>query len=499
MKNFQNVFIKAVSYFFILLFIYAGMSKLLDFENFQIQLAQSPLVSAYAEMISYAVIILEFIIAGILLSTSHRLTGLYLSFGIMLAFTVYIYLILNYSDFVPCSCGGILEKMSWKQHLTFNIATVLIAAVAAILHEPKLNLKVCALKMAGLSVVASGIVIFLFLTSEHIIKKENNFTRRFPHHTITEDRSYNLKVNSYYVAGATDDTIYLGNTTSPFLLTKIDTGFKTVKTTYLKPDRDLKFTAPKIITDDHSFYLYDGHIPVIFKGRLGDHQGNAKMISYQYTYFDQIKPVDTNRMVVRTHNSRDSSNALGILFIQPFERLIIRKDALEKQKDGIFDTDGQLLIDHVEENIYYFYYYQSKILKFDFNLKLIGEQKTIDHTVSSIPEIHTLSNGTQKIGVPSLPPNQNMTVYRGIILSQSNLMGKFETVSLWKKNNIIDVYNMSKNEYWGSFYLPNPGHEKIHQMLIHKNYLYVLIGRKIVKYRIAQTLTDQFEQGKPKT
>ena len=92
-----------------------------------------------------------------------------------------------------------------------------------------------------------------------------------------------------------------------------------------------------------------------------------------------------------------------------------------------------------------------------------------------------------------------MIAYKGLVLTESNLMGKFEQASQWRKNNIIDVYDLRKNEYWGSFYVPNPKKEKLHQMLIHKNHLYVLIGKKIVKYRIAQTLLDQFNQGKPKT
>lgn len=505
MRSIQTIFVKTVSYFFVLLFIYASVSKLLDFENFQVQLAQSPLISAYAEPISYAVIISELIIVAFLLVPTLRAIGLYLSFGIMVSFTLYIYLILNYSDFVPCSCGGILEKMSWNQHLIFNIVCVFLSAAAIFLQQSRINLKPTIAKISGITVLSSGIVIFLFLTSEHIIKKENNFIRRFPQHTIKEDRSYDLKVNSYYIAGAYQDTIYLGNSTSPFLLTKIGQDLKATRTTYLSPDKNLRYRAPKIAVADQSFYLYDGTIPIIFKGELNDTKGKAKTISYQYAFFDQIKSINNYQMVIRTQNNdnnrkvQNNQNVLGILSFQPFEYLIFSKDALQTKKDGVFDTDGQLLFDRNNEMIYYFYYYQSKILQFDKSLQLLSEQKTIDHSVSEVPEVKTLSNGTKKIAVPALPANQNMTVYHGIIFTQSNLMSKLETSSLWKKNNVIDVYNMNKNEYWGSIYLPNPGREKVHQLLVYKNYLYVLIGRKIVKYRIAQTLLDQFEQGKPKT
>ena len=82
----------------------------MDFGNFQVQIAQSPLLSAYAGFISYATIIVELLIVVTLIVPKFRLIGLYSSMGIMIAFTIYIYLILNFSDFVPCSCGGLLEK-----------------------------------------------------------------------------------------------------------------------------------------------------------------------------------------------------------------------------------------------------------------------------------------------------------------------------------------------------------------------------------------------------
>lgn len=118
-------------YLFIILFVYAAVSKLIDFENFKVQVAQSPLLSAFATAIAYAVVIGELIIAVLLCYSKTRTWGLYLFLGFMTAFTVYIYLILNYSPFVPCSCGGVLEKMGWTEHLWFNgvICTITILII----------------------------------------------------------------------------------------------------------------------------------------------------------------------------------------------------------------------------------------------------------------------------------------------------------------------------------------------------------------------------------
>lgn len=126
---------QAFIYFFIILFVYAAVSKLTDFENFQVQVAQSPLLSAFATPIAYGVVLGELIIALMLCFTKSRLFGLYLFLGFMTAFTVYIFLILNYSPFVPCSCGGVLEKMGWWEHLWFNGIVSLINIICIVLSN----------------------------------------------------------------------------------------------------------------------------------------------------------------------------------------------------------------------------------------------------------------------------------------------------------------------------------------------------------------------------
>lgn len=124
-----------VSYLCVLLFLYAAASKILDYENFRVQLAQSPLLSAFAGYVAWGVPAFEILISVMLMSEKWRAIGLYLAFGLMVMFTAYIYIILNYSAFVPCSCGGVLEKMSWNQHLAFNVLFIVLSGTAALLQS----------------------------------------------------------------------------------------------------------------------------------------------------------------------------------------------------------------------------------------------------------------------------------------------------------------------------------------------------------------------------
>jgi uncharacterized membrane protein YphA (DoxX/SURF4 family) len=117
----KHVFVEIISCLLIILFVYAAVSKLSDYKRFQVQLGQSPILTAYATVISWLIPSIEVTIALLLAIPKLRLFGLYGSFSLMVMFTFYIIVITRFSSYVPCSCGGILENMNWSQHLIFNV------------------------------------------------------------------------------------------------------------------------------------------------------------------------------------------------------------------------------------------------------------------------------------------------------------------------------------------------------------------------------------------
>lgn len=136
-KSIKDNIVTVVCYLFILLFVYAAVSKLLDFETFQAQLRQSSFLSPFADWVSWGVIILEMFIAVLLCLENTRLIGLYMSFSLMILFTIYIVAILNFAAYVPCSCGGVLETLGWKQHLIFNIFFIGIALIGIFIQRKR--------------------------------------------------------------------------------------------------------------------------------------------------------------------------------------------------------------------------------------------------------------------------------------------------------------------------------------------------------------------------
>lgn len=122
----------------VLLFVYAALSKLFDYSTFKFQLGRSPYVTNMAGFVAWALPLGELIVAALLIVKRTKLIGFYASFFLMLLFTAYIYAMLHYSYYVPCSCGGVLSMMSWNQHLIFNVVFTLLALTATILYaSPK--------------------------------------------------------------------------------------------------------------------------------------------------------------------------------------------------------------------------------------------------------------------------------------------------------------------------------------------------------------------------
>lgn len=133
----RNAIVEIISSLLILLFMYAAVSKLLDYQTFKVQLSKSPFITQFAEVTAWALPVGEILVGLALTSKKTRLIGLYASLLLMTMFTTYIYAMINYSYYIPCSCGGILSKLGWEEHLWFNLGFTLICIVAIQFFPPK--------------------------------------------------------------------------------------------------------------------------------------------------------------------------------------------------------------------------------------------------------------------------------------------------------------------------------------------------------------------------
>jgi uncharacterized membrane protein YphA (DoxX/SURF4 family) len=490
----KNVIIEIITILYILLFVYAAVSKLLDFENFQVQLGQSPLLSAFAGVVSYAVPIVELFIALLLIFPKYRLVGLFSAFSLMVLFTTYITIILNFSSFIPCSCGGILEKMGWTEHLIFNLVFVVLAFIDILFLLPTKTDR-NALKRKRIFILVPvalffsiGVVSLLFVLSETIIHQRNPFVRRFPVHLQKEVSQFDLHYNSYYFSGIANGKIYLGNTTAPLHVLVVDTSFAAAERKKIKLDQmKLPFHSLQVkITPPH-LYVGDGTVPCLYKGSTKDWK--AQLQKGKIMHFSLMEPIDSITLAFRGSNPKTGENCIGLFKLGSFTATTINSNLLQKQLDGIFDTDGMLLFNQQRRWLHYIYYYRNQFVTADSKLVLKKIGNTIDTVSKAQLKIANLQGGESKLSAPAFLVNRTTAVYKDVLFVNSDRIGKYEDDSMLKHATIIDVYNLNSGNYLLSFYLYHINKQKMRSFKVVGNTIYTLTGNYLSRSELSKEIT----------
>lgn len=115
----------------ILLWVYTGTSKFLNFNRFYFEINNQPFPNFLTPFLVWLIPSLELLLAALLFIPRSRKAGLIGSLILMALFTVYAGLVLAHVfPYVPCSCGGVIKSLSWPQHLVFNLFFVVITLIA---------------------------------------------------------------------------------------------------------------------------------------------------------------------------------------------------------------------------------------------------------------------------------------------------------------------------------------------------------------------------------
>jgi hypothetical protein len=109
-----------LSYILISLFTFAAFIKFFELEKFKDQIAQSPFISDHVWLAVFIPAI-ELATVVLLAFDRFRLIGMGLSFLLMTGFLSYTIAISTFSDFIPCTCSGIIPNLGWTGHAYFNL------------------------------------------------------------------------------------------------------------------------------------------------------------------------------------------------------------------------------------------------------------------------------------------------------------------------------------------------------------------------------------------
>lgn len=332
------------------------------------------------------------------------------------------------------------------------------------------------------ALVSAGIVIILFAFSEDIVHRNNGFIRRYPHHSVIIRDTINLKYNSYYFAGYENDIIYLGNTTAPLYVMRVN--IKNGDTSHIDieiPDFDIyNYRNLQLQIKKGKFYLYDGSVPVIFINDLGSPSENKLK---EKIFFDRLVPIDSFHFWIRSRLAKTDQMEIGKLQLQPTNKAVFKKKLLTKKIDGYFDVDG--LMTSSNNELLYIYFYRNRYLSIDIQGNLIYKGQTID-TLSQA-KIEIALNRKRKIRKLASRPtivNQKATSWDHYLFIQSNRLGKYEPKEMLENASIIDVYNFYKNTYEFSFYLYDQFGMKAREFRINGSQLFALYDKYLIINRI---------------
>jgi len=122
----------------ITLWVYATLSKLLDYPLFLIELNKQPFPKWSIPTLSVVIPLAEICTAILPAFQRTKISGFRASFILMSLFTLYVVLAMTrVFGHIPCACAGIIGRMPWFPHLVFNIFFTIVSYAGYYLQKHK--------------------------------------------------------------------------------------------------------------------------------------------------------------------------------------------------------------------------------------------------------------------------------------------------------------------------------------------------------------------------
>lgn len=128
-----------MNYFLVILFLYAGLTKILEGNLFYQNLLGSPVIEndTIATLTSWLAPLLEILTSILLMSRKTRNKGFYLACFLLIIYTLYLLDLLFFSTGIPCTCRAFFQFLDWYGHLYFTIGCMLLVMLNIIIYSNK--------------------------------------------------------------------------------------------------------------------------------------------------------------------------------------------------------------------------------------------------------------------------------------------------------------------------------------------------------------------------
>jgi len=132
----KSILTDVIATILVMLFLYASFSKIFSYAAFKRAMHDQPFPSWFSDLLILFIPIIEIIIAVLLMFEDSRKQGFYASTAIMGVFTLYIAgILLHFFAWEPCNCGGLINSLTWQQHLIFNLFFLIISIIGVVLNQ----------------------------------------------------------------------------------------------------------------------------------------------------------------------------------------------------------------------------------------------------------------------------------------------------------------------------------------------------------------------------
>jgi hypothetical protein len=238
------------------------------------------------------------------------------------------------------------------------------------------------------------------------------------------------------------------------------------------------------IVDSPEINIMAVNIPAVITAKP-----NAKTELYRFpnALYTRVVKIGQNSYVFRGFDS--TIRAMDQIFYKgnpktaTIQREIFR--VVERKQDGGISTDGCLSYDPLTGYLTYVLFYSNQFICLDTNLTVVYKTHTID-TIAS----YRATAGMVKTREESLVTNTSASrtingmsyVDEGQLYNISKLKADNETDQNFRKNTVIDIYNISNGAYQGSFYIPAYKNEKASKFSVVKNKVLAVYTNHYVVY-----------------
>ena len=340
-------------------------------------------------------------------------------------------------------------------------------------------------KMLALLVCFSASILSvaaLYFYSEEFNKSKNHFIRFLPSHVVGSMRTIDLVFDSYYIAGLTDKYIYLGNTTAPTYLLRVDYQLRDSQVFNLDlPNRFSRESLGNKISVDSSFVYVTNNKNGWYYCELPDNHFFTNNFHSQNIYTSL--PLSRQSIVLKTWDSSFAKNIL-VKESNPPSSSVSAPGVLEKQIDGVFCTDGLFDFNRDFSRLFYVYYYRNQFICTDTNLTVIYRATTIDTTAYAQIKIQKVSHNKTMLSAPPHIVNRYLCSSGPYVFICSPQKAQNEDYSIFQLSDVIDVYRLSNGNYVSSFYLPRYNGNRLHDFKIQKKHAVALNGTFLSTYTL---------------